>query len=185
MAQDPDTKRLVLATSDRSPLGHDWCLRVNWLDREGDTLREAESRWTRGESAINHCTTRPVVAFRPTGPTHELNLFHTGWFAPSGLTTAWRTRQVGNRALDDGWLTCLLYDEWTLTRVGVAFVCGPQGAIYSYRWDPVDHGDMTVNMLQTAHNGWGIDSEPMRDFDDGAKITRWGIRHSILFMRPE
>lgn len=185
MAQDPDTKRLVLATSDRSPLGHDWCLRVNWLDRDGDTLREAESRWTRGESAINHCTTRPVVAFRPNGPTHELNLFHTGWFAPSGLTTAWRTRQVGNRALDDGWLTCLLYDEWTLTRVGVAFVCGPQGAIYSYRWDPVDHGDMTVNMLQTAHNGWGIDSEPMRDFDDGAKITRWGIRHSILFMRPE
>jgi hypothetical protein len=101
------------------------------------------------------------------------------------LTTAWRTRRVGNKALDDGWLTCLLYDEWTLTRVGVAFVDGPQGAIYSYRWDPGDHGDMTVNMLQTAHNGWGIDADPMRDFDDCAKITRWGIRHSILVMRPE
>jgi hypothetical protein len=185
LAQDPDTKRLVLATSDRSPKGHDWCLRVTWFAVEGMTLREEASRWTRGEAAVNHCTTRPVVVFRPNGPTHELNLFHTGWFGPSGLTTAWRTRQVGNQALDDGWLTCLLYDEWTLTRVGVAFVCGPQGAIYSYRWDPVDHGDMTVNMLQTAHNGWGIDREPMRDFDDGAKITRWGIRHSILFMRPD
>ena len=44
---------------------------------------------------------------------------------------------------------------------------------------------MTVNMVQTAHNGWGIDKEPMRDFDDCAKITQWGIRHSILLMRPD
>jgi hypothetical protein len=67
--------------------------------------------------------------------------------------------------------------------VGVAFVDGPQGAIYSYRWDPGDHGDMKVNMVQTAHNGWGIDKDPMRDFDDVAKITTWGIRHSILSLR--
>jgi len=42
---------------------------------------------------------------------------------------------------------------------------------------------MTVNMLQTAHNGWGIEEAVMRDFDDCAKITQWGIRHSILLMR--
>ena len=39
-------------------------------------------------------------------------------------------------------------------------------------------------MLQTCHSGFGIDEKPMRDFDDGAKIGLWGIRHSILWMRP-
>jgi hypothetical protein len=185
IGQDPATKRIVVATSAKSPAGHDWCLRATWCSLNGDSLNEEESLWTRGERAANHCTTRPVVAFRKTPSGPELNLFHTGWFGPNGLTTAWRTRRVGNKALDDGWLTCLLYDEWTLTRVPVAFVDGPQGAIYSYRWDPGDHGDMTVNMVQTAHNGWGIDKEPMRDFDDGARITQWGMRHSILLMRPD
>lgn len=191
IAQEPGTKRAVIATSATNPKGNDWCLRVTWVAIDGDTVREEESRWTRGENSVNHCTTRPVVVFRSMehganggDAGAELNIFHTGWFGPTGLTTAWRTRRVGNQALDDGWLTCLLYDEWTLTRVGVAFADGPQGAIYSYRWDPGDHGDMTVNMLQTAHNGWGIDSDPMRDFDDCAKITQWGIRHSILCLRP-
>jgi hypothetical protein len=40
-----------------------------------------------------------------------------------------------------------------------------------------------MNMVQTAFNGFGIDTEPMRDFDDGALISKWGIRHSILWMR--
>jgi hypothetical protein len=184
-AQDPTSGRLVFATSVKNPATSDWCLRVTWCQVDGDRITELESRWTRGEYATNHCTTRPVVAFRAVPTGSELNIFHTGWFGANGLTTAWRTKQVGNRQLDDGWLTCLLYDEWTLTRVGVAFADGPQGAIYSYRWDPGDHGDMTVNMVQTAHNGWGIDADPMRDFDDCAKITQWGIRHSILLMRPE
>ncbi|MEZ5962469.1 MAG: hypothetical protein R3F56_01360 [Planctomycetota bacterium] len=169
--------RLVLAASHVKP-GHDWCLSITWLTRDGTSLEAGETLWTRG-AAVNHCTTRPVVAFRGT----ELNVFHTGWFDGNGLTTAWRTRRVGNRALDDGWLTCLLYDQWTLTRVGVAFAEGPQGTVYAYRWDPGDHGDMKVNMVQTAHNGWGIEAAPMRDFDDCDKIARWGIRHSILYMR--
>ncbi len=179
LAQEPGTRQVVMATSDRNPAGHDWCLRATWLAIDGETVREGDSLWTRGSGNVNHCTTRPVVAFR--GP--ELNIFHTGWFDGNGLTTAWRTRRVGNQKLDDGWLTCLLYDVWTLTRVGVAFADGPQGAIYAYRWDPGDHGDMKVNMVQTAHNGWGIDSGPMRDFDDVSKITKWGIRHSILCLR--
>ncbi len=181
LAIEPATQRLVMATSGRKPNGHDWCLRVTWLAVSGDELRAEESAWTRGEQHVNHCTTRPVVAFRGD----ELNLFHTGWFDGNGLTTAWRTRRVGNRALDDGWLTCLLYDEWTCTRVGVAFADGPQGPIYSYRWDSGDHGDMKVNMVQTAHHGWGIDAGPMRDFDDCRQITQWGIRHSILSMRRD
>jgi len=179
LAVEPGTGRIVMATSAEKD-GHDWCLRVDWLALEGDGVRVVESAWTRG-AHVNHCTTRPVVAFHGD----ELNLFHTGWFDGNGLTTAWRTRRIGNRTLDDGWLTCLLYDQWTLTRVGVAFADGPQGAIYSYRWDPGDHGDMKVNMVQTAHNGWGLDAAPMRDFDDCAKITQWGIRHSILLMRRD
>lgn len=172
--------RVTMATSGRKPSGKDWCLRIDWLALDGDAVGVAETAWTRGD-AVNHCTTRPVVAYRGA----ELNVFHTGWFDGNGLTTAWRTRRVGNRALDGGWLTCLLYDQWTATRVGVAFADGPQGAIYSYRWDSGDHGDMKVNMVQTAHNGWGIDEAPMRDFDDCGKIAAWGIRHSILWMRRD
>ncbi|MFO0826687.1 MAG: hypothetical protein U0572_00935 [Phycisphaerales bacterium] len=187
LAQIPGEARVLIATSAKNPAGHDWCLRASWCSisssAAGDALHVDESRWTRGEKSVNHCTTRPVVAYRALPDGHELNILHTGWFDGNGLTTAWRTRRVGNAALDDGWLTCLLYDVWTQTRVSVAFVDGPQGAIYSYRWDPGDHGDMKVNMIQTAHNGWGIDKEPMRDFDDCAKISRWGIRHSILWMR--
>ncbi len=180
LAVEPGTGRVAMATSGMKANAQDWCLRIDWLTVEGDVVREVDSAWTRGEH-VNHCTTRPVVAFRGA----ELNVFHTGWLDGNGLTTAWRTRRVGNRALDDGWLTCLLYDQWTLTRVGVAFADGPQGPTYSYRWDPGDHGDMKVNMVQTAHNGWGIDAAPMRDFDDCAKITQWGIRHSILLLRRD
>jgi hypothetical protein len=183
LAVEPNTSRLVIATSATNPAGHAWCLRATWCSLDGDTVRVDESRWTRGASNVNHCTTRPVVAFRAMADGNELNIFHTGWLDANGLTTAWRTKRVGNAALDDGWLTCLLYDVWTLTRVGVAFVDGPQGAIYAYRWDPGDHGEVKVTMVQTAHNGWGIDADPMRDFDDAAKIGRWGIRHSILWMR--
>jgi hypothetical protein len=179
LAVDPGSGRVVMATSHRKR-DHDWCLKVDWLAVEGDAVREVESAWTRGEH-VNHCTTRPVVAFRGG----ELNVFHTGWLDGNGLTTAWRTRKIGNRSLDDGWLTCLLYDQWTLTRVGVAFAEGPHGAVYAYRWDPGDHGEVKVNMVQTAHNGWGIDPDSMRDFDDCAQITQWGIRHSILCMRRD
>ena len=93
---------------------------------------------------------------------------------------AYRTARIGNTALDEGWLTCMLYDVWTRSRVPVAFANGPQGAIYSYRWDAGGKN----NNLQTAHNGFGIDDKPMKDFDDGEKISRWGIRHSILTMVP-
>jgi hypothetical protein len=75
-----------------------------------------------------------------------------------------------------------MYDEWTLTRVGVASAIGPQGAIYAFRWDAGEHGEVHVNHLGLCHNALGIDPEPMRDFDDGAKIAKWGIRHSILWM---
>ncbi len=92
--------------------------------------------------------------------------------------------QVGNKSLSGGWLTCQMYDEWTRSRVAVAFADGPQGAIYAHRWDPGDHNDWKVNTMFVAHEGWGIDDRPMRDFDDAAKMSQWGIRHSILTMNP-
>ncbi len=76
----------------------------------------------------------------------------------------------------------MLYDVWTRSRVPVAFARGPQGAIFAYRWDA---GGEHINWLATAHDGFGIDREPMRDFDDGERISKWGIRHWILTMRKE
>ena len=44
----------------------------------------------------------------------------------------------------------------------VLWVGADGSAVYAYRWDPHDHGDVKVNMVQTAHNGFGIDTEPER-----------------------
>ncbi|MEW6071371.1 MAG: hypothetical protein AB1726_02090 [Planctomycetota bacterium] len=122
---------------------------------------------------------RPVVAFDGAG---RLAIFHQGGPDAGGQMIAYRTSRVGNAALDEGWLTCMLYDVWTRSRVAVGFASGPQGAIFAYRWNT---GREHLNWLATAHLGFGIDPESMRDFDDGEKVSRWGIRHSILTMRPD
>ncbi len=178
LAVDPTTGKVVLVTSMTNSRGSPFCMRVTWAAVQGDRLWEQEMKWTRGEGSGNGCCTRPIVAFSAAG---QLNIFHQGGSDGSGQMIAYRTSKVGNQALDEGWLTCMLYDVWTRSRVPVAFANGPQGAIYSYRWD----AGGTNNMLQTAHNGFGIDPEPMRDFNDGAKISLWGIRHSMLNIRRD
>ena len=50
-------------------------------------------------------------------------------------------------------------------------------------WDAAEAHGMRVNGLLVAHNGFGIDDEPMRDFDDGAKVRSHGLAHSILWMQ--
>jgi hypothetical protein len=182
LALDPRDGRLVVASSWENSRGAPLCLRVTWMRIEGERLIEEETRWVRGEASGTNCTTRPVVAFDAAG---QLNLFHTGMPDGASLMTAWRTRRVARADLDEGWLTCMLYDVWTMTRRAVAFASGAQGAIYAFRWDAGDHGEWKVNSLLVAHSGFGIDAAPMRDFDDGAKMSKHGLVHSILWMRPE
>jgi hypothetical protein len=182
LAQHPGDKRVVMATSMTNSKGGAMCMRVTWLTVRGGKLVAGDTRWTRGEQSGNNCTTRPVVAFNSDG---QLFIFHTGWPDANGQMTAWRTRQVGNRQLDEGWHTCLLYDVWTRTRRPVGFADGPKGAIYAFRWDSGDVYEWRNNMLVTAHNGYGIDTEPMRDFNDSEKMSRYGLVHSILWMLPE
>lgn len=180
MAQSPADKRIVLASSFTNSRGAPLCMRVTYFDLAGDNLVERETLWTRGEASGNSCVTRPVVFFTDVG---ELNIVHTAMPPANGLMTAWRTRRVGNLELDEGWLTCLLYDVWTATRCPVAFANGPQGAIYAFRWDA--DGWTKNNTLLMCYRGLGISSEPMRDFNDGEKVSRFGLTHSILWMQPE
>lgn len=182
VAVDPSDGRVVVASSATNGRGIAMCLRVSWFRVEGDALVEEETRWVRGEASGTNSTTRPVIAFDTAG---QLNLFHTGAQQSDGSMTAWRTRRIANAALDEGWLTCLLYDIWTRTRRAIAFASGPQGALYAFRWDAAELHGMQLNQLLVAHNGFGIDREPMRDFDDGAKISKYGLVHSILYMRAE
>ncbi|MBL8763778.1 MAG: hypothetical protein JNM07_05875 [Phycisphaerae bacterium] len=177
LAVDPSDGRVVLVTSMHNSRGGVFAMRVTWLKVQGDRLWEQETSWTRGEGSGNGCCSRPVVAFTDSG---QLNIFHHGGPDDSGQMIAYRTSRVGNRTLDEGWLTCMLYDVWTRSRVPVGFANGPQGAIYAYRWDA---GGEHINWLATAHIGFGIEGVPMRDFNDGAKVSAWGIRHSILTMR--
>ena len=174
---DPADGRVLLVTSMHNSRGSIYCMRITWCRTQGDKLWEQETKWTRGEGSGNGCCSRPVVAFTNGG---QLNIFHQGGPDANGQMIAYRTSKVGNEKLDEGWLTAMLYDVWTRSRVPIAFANGPQGAIFGYRWDAGGKN----NNLQTAHNGFGIDDKPMRDFDDGAKISKWGIRHSILNMVP-
>ncbi|MCC6407383.1 MAG: hypothetical protein IT453_09465, partial [Planctomycetes bacterium] len=41
------------------------------------------------------------------------------------------------------------------------------------------------NSILLGHNAFGIDPEPMRDFDDAEKISEYGLVHSILWLQPE
>lgn len=172
---EPGTNRLIIATAYQNSRGVNWCMRVTWCNVNGDRIHEQETKWTRGEGSGNGTVTRPIVAFNNAG---QLYLFHQGGPGLNGQMIAYRTSRVGNTALDEGWLTCMLYDVWTSSRVPIAFANGAQGAVFSYRWDPTQ----PYNQLQTAGQGFGIDPVAMRDFDDGAKMSRWGIRHSIMTM---
>jgi hypothetical protein len=177
IGKDAKSGRLVFVGAGRNADQKPICTKIAWFEIEADgSWKKTEERFIGGEHDTVHCTTRPTVRITGAG---ELYLFHTGWPDENGQMTAWRTQMLPTRELRDGWLVCMLYDIWTKTRRAVAWEIGPQGAVYAYRWDA--GGD--VNKLQTAFNGLGIDTEPMRDFDDGALVSKWGIRQSILNMR--
>ena len=180
LAVEPRDGRVVMASAACNSRGVQLCLRVSWLRVEGDALVLDETRWVRGEPSETVCSTRPVVAFDEGG---QLNVFHTGLPQGDGQMTVSRSRRIGNAELGEGWLTCLLYDVWTRTRRAVAFASGKQGALYAFRWDAAEAHGMRVNELLVAHNGFGIDREVMRDFDDGLKIGLHGLVHSILWMQ--
>ena len=171
---------LVVATALANSAGATHCLRTTDFTLAGERLVAGETRWVRGEASGTQCATRPLVLFDPDG---QLNVFHTALPGGTGLMSMWRTRRIGNRALDDGWLTVLLYDVWTLTRRAIAASAGPSGALFAFRWDA--NGWTKNNTLLLGHQAFGIDAEPMRDFDDGAWISRYGLTHSILWMRKE
>jgi hypothetical protein len=175
--RDPKSDLVVMVGAGRKPKQGALCMKVAWFKPRSETdWEKVEERWVGTADEAVHCSTRPVVRFGPDG---RLLIFHTGWPDDSGEMTAWRTQMLPTRELHDGWLICLLYDVWTRTRCAVAWEIGPQGAVYAYRWDASGE----KNKLQTAFNGLGIDTEPMRDFDDCALVSKWGIRQSILNMR--
>jgi hypothetical protein len=184
MTVRPTDGAITVVSSARHEKQGPFCMQVTTLTINGDAVEESSAGWTHGSGA-NHCTSRPVPVYHTSGTSAvpQLVIFHTGWADGNGTWTAWRTTQIGNKALDDGWLTSQIYDEWTRSRAAVGFADGPQGTVYAFRWDPGDYNEWKINTAFLAYNGYGIDDQPMRDFDDSAKISKWGIRQSILNMR--
>lgn len=156
-------------------------MRVGWFEPASPTeWKRTEMRWVGGNLGGVICSTRPAVRYTDAG---ELYIFHTGFAHPNGWMLMYRTKMIGNRALRDGWLVTMLYDIWTMTRRPIAFEQSGSDAVFAFRWDAGEHA-YQVNQLLMCHNGLGIESDPMRDFDDTALISLWGIRHSILWMTP-
>jgi hypothetical protein len=181
MGIDPLDGTITVVTSWTHEKHGPFTMRTASLRVSGDEIAEKSAEWTHGGRPC-HCTSRPVAVYPSLGGKQNLVIFHTGWQDGNGTWTGWRTMRVGNKSLDDGWLTSQLYDEWTRSRVAIGCADGPDGAFYAFRWDPGDHRDWKINTMFVARGGYGIDDAPMRDFDDGAKIGLWGIRHSILTM---
>ncbi|GEM_PF-6504920 len=179
LAVNPVDLSIALVTAATNPKGTKHSMRVTTLTIEGDRVLEGGTLWSRGENSGHQCTTRPAPGFTEQG---ELLIFHTGKPRSNGQMHVYRTRRIGNTNLDHGWLSSLMYDEWTRTLVGPGFALGPQGAIYSFRWDSGRNGKLETRTLGLAHNALGIDTKPMRDFNDAAKMSQWGIRRSILYM---
>lgn len=183
MVAHPTDRSITIVSGARHDTNGPFCLQVSGLRPTGDGFEEIPAAWTHNGARV-HCTSRPVPVYRSGDGPAQLVIFHTGWQDANSTWTAFRTTRIGNTALDGGWITNQLYDEWTRSRVAPGFADGPMGTVYAFRWDPGDHHDWKVNTMFVAHNGYGIDDQPMRDFNDGAKIGLWGIRQSILNMRP-
>jgi len=177
---DPIAGQLVVATSMTNVKDKPLCLRVSRFERSGPALAHAGTEWVGGEKAGVASTTRPVLRFTEAG---ELYIFHTGTPRDDGQMIAYRTKRISNTNLRNGWLTTMLYDVWTRTRRPVAFEIAGDDAVYAFRWDAGDTRAYSINQLLVGHNGLGIDRAPMRDHDDAARMSLWGIRHSILYMR--
>lgn len=187
MAANPADGSITIIGGARHERNGPYCLQVSGLriagaGTEEETVEEIPAEWTHNGRRV-HCTSRPTPVYRSGSGPAQLVIFHTGWTDGNGLWSGWRTTRIGNASLDGGWLTSQIYDEWTRSRVAIGFADGEQGAVYAFRWDAGDHRDWATNTMFVAHNGYGIDDKPMRDFDDGAKISLWGIRQSILNMR--
>lgn len=156
-------------------------MRVAWFEMNSPTeWKRVEMRWVGGNLGGVTCSTKPTLRYTSAG---ELYIFHTGFAHPNGWMLMYRTKMIGNRSLRDGWLVTMLYDVWTLTRRPIAFEQSGSDAVFAFRWDAGEHA-YHVNQLLLCHNGLGIEPDPMRDFDDAALISTWGIRHSILWMIP-
>ncbi len=188
LAVHPSDGSVTIVAGARHESNGPFCLQVSGLrftgvGTDGEVGLEIPAEWTHNGRRV-HCTSRPVPVYRSGNGPVQLVVFHTGWPDANGLWSGWRTTRIGNAALDGGWLTSQIYDEWTRARVAIGFADGAQGAVYAFRWDSGDHRDWATNTMFVAHNGYGIDEKPMRDFNDGAKISLWGIRQSILNMRP-
>lgn len=180
ISTDPRTDQVVFVTASRSPGGHDSSLRLNWFDVDRSGLRQDRTRWVGGRHAGAPCGSRPSILFTPD---NEMYLFHTSRPDESGLMTVYRTKEIANRDLDDGWFTTQMYDDSTRTRCDVTCVMNADRAIFAMRQDAPGHSEYSVNDLLVAHGALGIDHKPMRDFNDERLISEWGIRHSILTMR--
>ncbi len=181
MVVNPSDGTITVVSSATHPKHGAFSLQVSTLSVNGDDITETPAEFTHGKGH-SHCTSRPVAVYPNAGGKPQLTIFHTGWVDGNGLWTGWRTQRVENKSLDGGWLTSQLYDEWTRSRVALGFADSPDGAFYAFRWDSGDHHDWKTNTMFVAKGGYGIDPQPMRDFNDGAKVGLWGIRHSILTM---
>jgi hypothetical protein len=153
-------------------------------ERAGWMVKEQE--WLEGKSGRAAGTKRPLLFFETGSNAGVHGRIH---FLAPGIITKKNKRgcfydamSVGDPNYRSGWMVKRYYDEWTRTQSPIGATWFKGDILLAYRWH--GGGKAKNNRLQLAHQGLGIQSVPMSDHNDLEHITKWGLNHSLRWLRP-
>lgn len=161
-----------------------WKVARLFLEERAGWMLRSET-WIEGKNGRASGSMRPQLMFETgpnAGPSGRLH-----WLAP-GLISKKNPRScfydamsLGDKNYRKGWLVKRYYDEWTRTRSPLGALWHKGEILLAYRWD--GGGPKKNNRLQVGHRGLGIEKEPMSDHNDIETISKFGLNHSIRWLK--
>ena len=142
------------------------------------------SEWVGGPSGIDRTSERPTVVFdggldAPAGK-GRLIIYHKGITdLPTDVAPCWVSMQVGDTSFNSGWLTRMIYDEWSTTAKAPAATLFNGDIAYAFRWA----GDNDQWQLYTSMRGSGIETGSMGDTDEITYIKTHGLKDVLESIR--
>ncbi len=162
-----------------------WCINRHKV-RDGILEPSSALEWIEGEAGGARGRSRPILLFDEKGVSGmkgRLLYFGQGMTSKEApWSCEYVAQTIGDKTIGGGWMVKRYYDEWTQSRSAPAACWFGGDILYAYRWVDGSQNDRD-NLLHVAYNGTGIEDAPMGDFNDIDFLKRFGIRHSILYLR--